>query len=77
MNYSSSLLVKCVATLHFCCVVSVLHDGYYSKSPRPNRRLLSCFYVRFSSPQFVTIISGIVHHGAEWVDVFVTVENLK
>ena len=46
MNYSFSLVVKCVPTLQFCRLVTLFHDGHYSKSLLPNTWLLCCRYVR-------------------------------
>ena len=46
MNYSFSLIVKCVAALRYCYLVSLFHDGHYSKSIRPNMWMLCCYYAR-------------------------------
>ena len=50
MNYSFSILVKCVAALHFCYLLSLFNNEHYSKSILPNTcMLLFCYYIRWVS----------------------------
>ena len=40
VNYPFSLLVKCMAALHYCYLLPLVHDEYYSESICPNTWLL-------------------------------------
>ena len=43
MNYYFPLLVKCVAALYYCYLLSLFHNGYYSKPICPNSWLIFKF----------------------------------
>ena len=69
MNYSFSLFVKCVAALHYCYLLSLFRDGYYSKvnsSEHAAALLLLCLLNDCISPPAVKIMSVRTHFGAKW-----------